>query len=518
MNYVGPAIATALSHGFDPVQIIQQLTKTDKKLAKKIKAALEQGFSPDEVVNNLQGKSYGERTARSRNYTSQEVIRENVKNTQQQKNSTALKAAGTAATLAGGAAAAAYGGPAMNVIGGYLSGAMASPQTPPPPGGTPGQAALQAPQGPAPTPGTPGGVAGAPQGVPRPSTPKSGGGVGAFLKGLVPSVAGYFGFKNKALVTAVANLVENTGKDVSAIYNDLADQYDISTPEKAAAAAESLFKRIEKGEDGKGVTYNAKPIEETKKDFARDLKSAIIRKTEYDEKANRLKVIFNNDSTYEYADVPLEIYEKLTEGGIKAKTSGENEFGKWWVGKDPSLGASFNELIKKGGYDFTRGPNSPLSEQEREELIDITDKQKKSTGILDTTEKTTSVAGKDRFKGKPEKQLTSEQIRNRRLLLEKQLSDIKKKPRDQRTEEMIDSVNERLRALKDLNQLMGNKKSKVISEEIMRRERREGKNLIKKMLVLLPAAVVKTLKAKMETSTEEEMLKMIKEFLKTQRK
>jgi len=517
MNYVGPAIATALSHGFDPVQIIQQLTKTDKKLAKKIKAALEQGFSPDEVVNNLQGKSYGERTARSRNYTSQEVIRENVKNTQNQKNSTALKAAGTAATLAGATAAAAYGGPAMNVIGGYLSGQLGRPQTPPPAptGGAPGQAALQAP---APTPGLPSGVAGSPQGTPSPSTSTGGGGVGSFLKALVPTVAGYFGFKNKALVNAVANLVENTGKDVASIYNDLADQYDISTPEKAAAAAESLFKRIEKGEDGKGVTYNAKPIEETKKDFARDLKSAVIRKTEYDEKANRLKVIFNNDSTYEYADVPLEIYEKLTEGGIKAKTSGENEFGKWWVGKDPSLGASFNELIKKGGYNFTRGPNSPLSEQEREELIDITDKQKKSTGILDTTEKTTNVAGKERFKGKPEKQLTSEQIRNRRLLLEKQLSDIKKMPREQRTEQMIESVNERLRALKDLNQLMGSKKSKVISEEIMRRERREGKNLIKKMLVLLPAAVVKTLKAKMETSTEEEMLKMIKEFLKTQRK
>jgi uncharacterized protein YdbL (DUF1318 family) len=460
MNYVGPAITTALSHGFDPVQIIQQLTKTDKKLAKKIKAALEQGFSPDEVVNNLQGKSYGERTARSRNYTSQEIIRNNVKSSQQERSNNIGKTVGTAAAL-GGTALAAYtgGGPAMNVIGGYLSGALRSPQTPPPTGGAPGQAALQAPQTvpqvPAPTPGPTGGVAGSPQGVPSPTTPKSGGGVGSFLKGLVPTVAGYFGFKNKALVTAVANLVENTGKDVATIYNDLSDQYDISTPEKAASAAESLFKRIEKGEDGKGVTYNAKPIEETKKDFARDLKSAVIRKTEYDEKANRLKVIFNNDSTYEYADVPLEVYEKLTAGGIKAKTSGENEFGKWWVGKDPSLGASFNELIKKGGYNFTRGPNSPLSEQEREELIDITDQQKKSTGILDTTEKTTNVAGKEKFKGKPEKQLTSEQIRNRRLLLEKQLSDIKKMPREQRTEEMIESVNERLRALKDLNQLMG---------------------------------------------------------------
>jgi hypothetical protein len=57
---------------------------------------------------------------------------------------------------------------------------------------------------------------------------------------------------------------------------------------------------------------------------------------------------------YGYEGVPPQIFRVFQAGAIPAKTDGQNEYGSWWVGKRPSLGASFYELIKKGGYPYQK--------------------------------------------------------------------------------------------------------------------------------------------------------------------
>lgn len=72
----------------------------------------------------------------------------------------------------------------------------------------------------------------------------------------------------------------------------------------------------------------------------------------YDPKSGRLKIRFQGDGIYEYEGVPPYIYRIFQAGAIPAKTNGQNQYGKWWIGKEPSLGSSFFSLIKNGGYPY----------------------------------------------------------------------------------------------------------------------------------------------------------------------
>ncbi len=77
-----------------------------------------------------------------------------------------------------------------------------------------------------------------------------------------------------------------------------------------------------------------------------DLNSSNIYGYQYDNRTGTLRVRFNGGGVYEYDNVPPFIYKMFERGAIPAKTSGSNQWGQWWVGKQPSLGASFWELIR----------------------------------------------------------------------------------------------------------------------------------------------------------------------------
>lgn len=85
-----------------------------------------------------------------------------------------------------------------------------------------------------------------------------------------------------------------------------------------------------------------------------DLNSSNIYGFQYDPKSGRLKVRFQGGSVYSYDGVPANVFQAFKSGAISAKTSGQNQYGRWWVGKNPSLGASFYQLIRQGGYPYQR--------------------------------------------------------------------------------------------------------------------------------------------------------------------
>ena len=77
-----------------------------------------------------------------------------------------------------------------------------------------------------------------------------------------------------------------------------------------------------------------------------DLQSSNIYGFQYDPQNSQLKVRFNDGGTYEYEGVPPMVYKMFASGAIPAKTTGQNQWGAWWTGKKPSLGASFHQLIR----------------------------------------------------------------------------------------------------------------------------------------------------------------------------
>lgn len=330
------------------------------------------------------------------------------------------------------------------------------------------------------------------------------------LKDMVKGVASLFGFKNKTLVNAVADLAEATGKDVKQLYNELSKQ-DISTPEKAINVVKSKLAEVVEGYKMGGKDFTAKTVAETNKALKKDLASSVIKKTEYNKDRDELRVIFNNNHTYMYEDVPEEVYQNLTKGGTPAKTKGENEFGMWWVGKKPSLGATFNQLIKKGGYGYKRIEDYEPSEEEDEEYKALAEAGKEAykefqSGLTKTRSAAEKVA-------KPRKPLTATQRKAREMLLEKQLANLRGKPREQKDKGIEEAIEKRLKTLQDLDKLAASKKAKVLTQENIRFEKKQGEDIIKKMIVLLPPKIAKAIKDKIGNMEEKEILKLIKSML-----
>lgn len=90
-----------------------------------------------------------------------------------------------------------------------------------------------------------------------------------------------------------------------------------------------------------------------------EINSSNIYGFQYDPSSKSLRVKFQGDGPnggpiYEYDNVPLNVYKAFETGSVPAKTSGQNNFGRWWQGKMPSLGAAFYELIRNGGYAYRR--------------------------------------------------------------------------------------------------------------------------------------------------------------------
>lgn len=542
-------IANALINGFTAKEIIDFLVKTNKQLAPKINQAIDQGYTPEQIVKYLGGyekntpktgtQPFAARSALKPGYTDQERadIAFQYRPPLQRNVGGVLGSAIENAPMLAGVAGLTYGfgkaaAPVAQVIGNYLSqrlGGPRNPTQPTTPGGGPQPQPGPAPVQPSPVGPTPTGGGGAP---PSPGTgPKPSPGLAnqkGFLSSIVQGVAGVFGFRNKPLVNAVATIVEKTGQEVSDVYKELSQRFDVSTPEKATQAALSKLREIQEGqtaaktpeqivqekEKQAQTLERIKPAKEVQKALTKDLKSSVIRKTEYDPEKSLLKVVFNNSHTYTYDDVPEEIYNKLTEGAIPAKTKGENQYGRWWIGKKPSAGAAFNELIKKGGYSFQRVEDTPVSEDEEEEYQSIAGEAKQREKSFSSQVEKATGARKNINKDI----IAPDNVKFRTMAYRKTLEELRKQPSDERNEKLIDTIEQRLKTLGQLDKIKNSKRSKVLTEEVIRFEKSQGKTLIKKMLLLLPATVVKVLKDKIENTTEEEALKLIKGYLMTKKK
>lgn len=76
--------------------------------------------------------------------------------------------------------------------------------------------------------------------------------------------------------------------------------------------------------------------------------SSNVDRVKYFEEDKRLVVKFNDGSYYTYFDIDEDIFNSIIEGDAVCKTEGQNEFGEWFIGKSPSVGAAvWKYLIDK---------------------------------------------------------------------------------------------------------------------------------------------------------------------------
>ena len=80
----------------------------------------------------------------------------------------------------------------------------------------------------------------------------------------------------------------------------------------------------------------------------------------YDDKTGQLLVKFNGKDVrddgpvYGYGGIPRAVFDLFQKGAVPARSKGQNKWGRWWVGKVPSLGASLYTLIKSQNYPYQK--------------------------------------------------------------------------------------------------------------------------------------------------------------------
>jgi hypothetical protein len=66
----------------------------------------------------------------------------------------------------------------------------------------------------------------------------------------------------------------------------------------------------------------------------------------YNDKSGELVLTFNDGSRYRYYQIDKEDFENIVLGDAMCETEGENEYGRWWIGKSPSVGAAVWKYLR----------------------------------------------------------------------------------------------------------------------------------------------------------------------------
>lgn len=83
--------------------------------------------------------------------------------------------------------------------------------------------------------------------------------------------------------------------------------------------------------------------------------SSNVDRVKYFEDERKLVVKFNDGSFYTYFDIDEKVFFSIIEGDATCRTEGENEFGEWFVGKSPSVGAAIWKYLIDKGVDYQPG-------------------------------------------------------------------------------------------------------------------------------------------------------------------
>lgn len=75
----------------------------------------------------------------------------------------------------------------------------------------------------------------------------------------------------------------------------------------------------------------------------------------YNDETKEMVIKFNNGRFYTYYDVDFEEFNGVLTGDAVCRTSGDSQWGSWFVGKTPSVGAAVYEYLVRSGKTYRRG-------------------------------------------------------------------------------------------------------------------------------------------------------------------
>lgn len=158
-----------------------------------------------------------------------------------------------------------------------------------------------------------------------------------------------------AELMAAAEEVLQSGEQLDdAFLNELADEIEATQAHiQQMEASQTPEQNLSELANKNAIQPKVPPMEGA-------MPSSNINSFAYDPRTQNLYVKFQGDypfengSTYKYGGVPQPIAEAFANGEGTATTNGRNAWGEWWEGKNPSMGAALNQLVKSGGYPYER--------------------------------------------------------------------------------------------------------------------------------------------------------------------
>lgn len=91
------------------------------------------------------------------------------------------------------------------------------------------------------------------------------------------------------------------------------------------------------------------------KKWRSDPSSSNVDKIMYNDETEEMVIKFNDGSYYTYFGVDFNLFRNIFEGNGVCRTEGSNQWGEWWVGKSPSVGAAVYELLVEAGIPYRQG-------------------------------------------------------------------------------------------------------------------------------------------------------------------
>jgi hypothetical protein len=91
------------------------------------------------------------------------------------------------------------------------------------------------------------------------------------------------------------------------------------------------------------------------KNYKKNVKSSNVDIVSYNDDLKEMVIRFNNGQTYTYYNVDINLFNNIVDGNDVCITSGQNKYGKWNIGKSPSIGAAVYDKLVEANVSYKRG-------------------------------------------------------------------------------------------------------------------------------------------------------------------
>jgi hypothetical protein len=91
------------------------------------------------------------------------------------------------------------------------------------------------------------------------------------------------------------------------------------------------------------------------KNYTDYVRSSNVEVVSYNDELKEMVIRFNNGETYTYYNVDMSLFDDIVDGKGKAITEGQNKYGRWNIGKSPSVGAAVYQKLVLTGKQYKKG-------------------------------------------------------------------------------------------------------------------------------------------------------------------